>query len=762
MNSFNQVLFPSNFGSLKAFNSLTLQQASQQFSEIEIYELDGNEVQALIDSGDLTKKSFITWFERNGVEGYQEGSSDKLKYRSIFLFSKDAILLKELKSKIIPNQDEIIIFIEDNAGDSSSQKHYVSIGKDVRDNLKKSLAYVNLDIEFKKYLSGTGLVDSDDHKQIHKLIEESVAEWTTLDTIWFFLKFTVNQGISNVTGALDGIVEFLEGLKLTEEQWNPEYSDSERFKPYFFPLIEVDLEKGDLVLTFGDNEVNISDFISSGTKVLSKRLNEMSTTVNTYSAPLLVVSSGIASPVLFATDAIIKLSAEGVLILEEIMQFFEDVLVNGVVFINALLCGFCNSIIEAIAGIFFLITLIIKGITGLLSSSDWDEHMDNFTQAIIQLDFSKVWEKIKSGFNLLYDKISESLSDFFTGISFASVGYVIGYLIGMIVELIITSGAGTVKSIFTKTSKTFAGILKKIIEIVTRLVGLKKGATVKEIISNVIRFMRKGTDNVIMLFDELIRVISNWIDEFKSVLKYSVEVLKRTAQKANIYKRYSASELVKIIFRARKLKLSIEDFVGFIQVGNIKKIKLTELLQQMDDYVNIVKKRGYPFKFRNLSEFKRFSNDLLLELKKIAIPIDDVRIQGSCLRKKLAKDVDLAVFVDDDIFNNYLREAFKGRVKLNNQIVDISKMSNDDLIRLANKINNLNSNAISRTFANAIKSGKISALTKITNKKRIIDGHREIIDLLNKKYKDLNIEDISVQKYGGKLELKPDLKLEQI
>lgn len=96
------------------------------------------------------------------------------------------------------------------------------------------------------------------------------------------------------------------------------------------------------------------------------------------------------------------------------------------------------------------------------------------------------------------------------------------------------------------------------------------------------------------------------------------------------------------------------------------------------------------------------------------------------------------------------------KVKLNGKIVDISIMSDNELMNLSENIfNNDKTNAVSRTFAFAMQNRKISGLTK----PRIKAGHRKIIEQLNERFYNLRIDDISIQTRGGKFELKPDLKI---
>jgi hypothetical protein len=247
-------------------------------------------------------------------------------------------------------------------------------------------------------------------------------------------------------------------------------------------------------------------------------------------------------------------------------------------------------------------------------------------------------------------------------------------------------------------------------------------------------------------------------DDAKRVINNISELLK-IAKAANLYKFYNAYDLTRIINQAKKLNLTIEDFEGFIKTGNIKKIKPKDLVEQMENYVNIVLKRGFPFGFNSLEEFTKFGKDLKTSLKSIEIPIDDIRIQGSSLRKKIPKDLDLSVFVDDSKFNSYLKEAFKGKIKLDGKVVDVSSMSDDELLKLAENIKSNRSlyNDKADTFERAMYSRKISS--KRTNRIEFIKGFRESRQELNSKYTNLNIEDISIQTINGKLNLKPDLKI---
>ena len=284
-----------------------------------------------------------------------------------------------------------------------------------------------------------------------------------------------------------------------------------------------------------------------------------------------------------------------------------------------------------------------------------------------------------------------------------------------------------------------------------------------KLIESFVRACKNGFKGFIEWIRSLLKTEGKHLDEVLdeveriSLKNYSKTEILALLIQDNINKFYNPTHLEAIYKKALQLDMSLEDLRGFVKTGNIKEIKSVELLKQMDNYINIVLKRGYPFGFRNLKEFEQFCDILKSELSSIGLSTNDIRIQGSSLRKLKPKDLDLAVFIDDSNFNNLLRNAFEGKIKLNGKIVDISIMSDNELMNLSENIfNNDKTNAVSRTFARSFIDRKISSKTKHPP---IFKYGNLLKKKLNEKYKQLNIEDISIQTKGGKLELKPDLKI---
>ncbi|NME72852.1 hypothetical protein [Flammeovirga aprica] len=225
--------------------------------------------------------------------------------------------------------------------------------------------------------------------------------------------------------------------------------------------------------------------------------------------------------------------------------------------------------------------------------------------------------------------------------------------------------------------------------------------------------------------------------------------------------KHTDEELYTIILRAKSLKLpqdELEDLL-FISCREAKVIEADELIKQIDNWINVVKKEGLPYKFTGEEQFLKFKNELKQGLQNIGVSVSDVRIQGSSLRTPNANDVDLVAMVSQNDFEHYLKGSF---IKLTNKktgdIFNLTEMSNEELFTLATYVRNNPSyfNSKAMTFQNAFFTKKISSKT---TKPAIIPGLRNLRKALFENYKNLNIEDISIMTPKGGLDLKPYINL---
>jgi hypothetical protein len=220
---------------------------------------------------------------------------------------------------------------------------------------------------------------------------------------------------------------------------------------------------------------------------------------------------------------------------------------------------------------------------------------------------------------------------------------------------------------------------------------------------------------------------------------------------------YTQDQLNSILKKGKELGLSDKVIEDLIYTGsrNAKAIKADELIGQMEHWVNVISKRGFPEKFADFDEFQQFSQDLLKGVKSTGLPADDIRIQGSSLRKTSAQDIDIAAFVDEPTFDKLLIQRYDGKItiKETNKKVSLNDKSHDELVQLANDIaaNPQKYNAQGGTFQNALLNGIISS------KSDIIKPLKNVRKDISAKYPHLNVEAISVLIRGGRFDVKPDL-----
>jgi hypothetical protein len=136
--------------------------------------------------------------------------------------------------------------------------------------------------------------------------------------------------------------------------------------------------------------------------------------------------------------------------------------------------------------------------------------------------------------------------------------------------------------------------------------------------------------------------------------------------------KYSDAELDDILAHGRSLGLTPEEAADFAKAGAIPKkvsakhpegrdrIPPDELKQQMDNWTNEVKPRGYPYLFDSEEQFQQVTGKLNDLGEQFGLPKGQMLVQGSSLRTPGAKDVDLALIVPDKEFDDYAAKCADG------------------------------------------------------------------------------------------------------
>jgi hypothetical protein len=130
---------------------------------------------------------------------------------------------------------------------------------------------------------------------------------------------------------------------------------------------------------------------------------------------------------------------------------------------------------------------------------------------------------------------------------------------------------------------------------------------------------------------------------------------------------YTAEEVEAIAAQGRALGMTDRQITDFLEMGAIAKpakgkAPLTpgQLEEQMTNWITEIRPRGYPYLFESAEAFESFKSELKALLNKYGVPEGKIELQGSALRTAKAKDVDVAIFVSDDVFEKYAQRCADG------------------------------------------------------------------------------------------------------
>ncbi len=97
----------------------------------------------------------------------------------------------------------------------------------------------------------------------------------------------------------------------------------------------------------------------------------------------------------------------------------------------------------------------------------------------------------------------------------------------------------------------------------------------------------------------------------------------------------------------------------YVTMAAIKNLSLKDVLA-MINFNEGVEKAGFPPPFKDEKEFIRFQQDVTMLVRDWEIPADDIRVQGSAIRKMDPKDIDLAVIVSPAEFKRLTQRMLAG------------------------------------------------------------------------------------------------------
>lgn len=489
--------------------------------------------------------------QENGITGVTDPQSDpdeiKMKENNFYYYpntkrekyaftvkiytSRSVKKLEESYHKIKPGDLEILFFLEDNTGDKTDFTFgAVSVGRQVNSNLTSTYeSHVKSNTSVKDFLiksfkENTGqTIDPNFVDEIlrfgkaqYPLLRGISGVYKVVDFITFgaFTEFTM-EGLSSL---LEFILEYLNKAKINEESWNP---DTEKeFSPLFYPSeAEKALDQIDdkalnqqvqrIVRKYTESLKNIDKYIIEKLRVDDRRLkNNKQLGLND------VIYSAFTS-----------IHAKCLSIINDLENFdLSQILKTGIRAINAFACGLWNSLVDAIAGLLTMVKMIVDtslSFKDLMKNLETQlpkfvDRIEEALQAWEKLDFKQcvlhfIQKTLEANLTMSIVKVAYYIGCFY--------GFILSLVIEVVIGILISGGVLAVEEIARRVFQELFGLVSGLAKGVKNAFNFSKKLVAKsyskivEGLDTLIEFLKKGTDGIKKLIDDMYEIGSK-IKEF--------------------------------------------------------------------------------------------------------------------------------------------------------------------------------------------------------------------------------------------------------
>lgn len=610
----------------------------------------------IIVSGQYTPKSPTTKEERIKVKKRQNlgiiNDSLSAKKLSVVVFmSSDGALLERAYQSIEPFDNETVLFIEKKQGlNLFGSVVRVKLGNNISNPKDFPSKQVSQVIESFKDFTNIS------QNTLQDIIEEQIESKTDL---LFFVKRTLGF-INNVTSipanislevigsVFKTIADGIGTLKLDENRWkyyNDDGSLSNKAN-LLIPGIELFNNLANSAKTPKPSELN-----SNALEIVSNLENFIRTNANSIGQQIPFFKGKFVRKFI---DKILNTIAQVKAFLKNPATLATYLAKQAFIAYNAFIVGIINGLIEAIKGLFDLISMVANGLLALNKTGQkisanvssylglFIEMVENQLEAMFNLfsveNLKAILDFLKKTTLLMFQlpmQITNWLLDGGASINIDKLAYYIGYIFGIIIEMALeilaTGGASTVVEAIEQVGKSFADLFKGILNL-TKFV--KKGAG--SLIDNTIvlfAYIREKSKNIKPLLDDFLKFVESVFARAKDFLATFPKAVKETYQKFGVEIRevpkspalytgipikvsddiYALIKDGKEIFRGTKKEVeAIADKLKGMS-DDVAKKYLDELIEtkKLDDYIN-----NQNFKFRKLGykfthTFKRAKDGVL-------------------------------------------------------------------------------------------------------------------------------------------------------
>lgn len=484
---------------------------------------------------------------------YEKQDIDHFAFKVILFSSTEATKLKECFEVCKPKGREVLMFVEDNKGDTSGTYGAIRFSKELlqfftnKDKQYKDYNFLSYDLQDNKnvyeYLrkSVPGITE----EQLNSLFHKGYIEDERIGLVkdFFQLASAFSSGLSFIPGmswltndaariamsaVLGKAVELIEKARLEENRWQPKPPKNEKGEPdenyRYEPLISSGKDENGTVniaqiVKILKDMLEAQNFVMRNVLLVRKDFtkNTKATGILEFLYAKYLDSYDIALGIINGLESISE------------MEFIK----YGTQAYNALLCGIWNGLIDAVSGLFALVKMLYDGIT---LGKDFVQNIEKYLptlleqydetiQAIKNISFSEtakyLYSKLKE-INLTFDPIACA---YFTG-------YIYGFIISLIIEVILTAiltgGTVTVPLIIEKLEEAIFGIF--------RLGwGIVKGAA--RAVRTFAHFVIKSIKDIIKGFQELLSFLKKGWSEIKKVIDEAFEITQKEFKEVRKRKR---------------------------------------------------------------------------------------------------------------------------------------------------------------------------------------------------------------------------------
>jgi hypothetical protein len=511
------------------------------------------------------KDGFKTYYDKSSasyvLEGIEVTGNKKYhptktitigKFELVLFILSDALQLREINKLVEPQPNQILLLLETN--DKHNRFGSVMYSKIGVDAIKsKDLPFA----ETFQHISGYEIQITT--KQLNQLLtKDSLGDKAIMVAKLINISATIpSLAVSKLTKFLanftaDLLAANIRKLMIAEKYWNPDLKEGYTEKFFRNGTEQLAIKEAGRK---GPSKMSVEHVLRAATAEIDNGLNAF----DKYFGQIVNnLPMRIRSVVQKGGESILAQIVEVKdFLLEKAVVFADMLLKGGYQYVNGLLCGIVNGIIEGLAGTLELFAMIFRATSELhkMTNDIFDtftflkEMLENVIEAFLEHQLGKFLKILANVPFRIIDALAQfnvkevlqSAGTLISGMTPAKIGYFIGYAGGMVIEMaleaLFTAGIATAAKVALKYSK-------KLAEGVTTAANQGANAIRKVSQANADTFIKQIT----ALFESLrkkeaIPLLQKWIDDLILEIKKALGLVDEVVEKYSDLERKVSSLL---------------------------------------------------------------------------------------------------------------------------------------------------------------------------------------------------------------------------